>query len=110
VLEEYGAAYRLVHGIAVRNARKMRDYTPAKDDLRDAEIVGHLGIMGRVVDSQLPTERLWIELRGLAVERYELTRRHTAELVRLDSLLGIVLPEVLEVFCGVKGLTLRALA
>lgn len=110
VLEEYGVAYRLVHGIAVRNARKMRDYTPAKDDLRDAEIVGHLGIMGRVVDSQLPTERLWIELGGLAVERYELTRRHTAELVRLDSLLGIVLPEVFEVFSGVKGVTLRALA
>jgi hypothetical protein len=80
VLEEYGVAYRLVHGIAVRNARKMRDYTCAKDDLRDAEIVGHLGSMGRVVASQLPAERLWIELGGLAVERYELVRHSISSL------------------------------
>jgi transposase len=110
MLEEHHLPYRLVQGIAVHHERKIRDSTRAKDDLRDAEIVGHLGTTGRVVEAQLPTEDIWIEMAGVAAERHELEKRCTADIVRLESLLRMVFPEVFEVFSENKAVTLRVLA
>ena len=110
VLEESGLDYRMVQGLAVHHERKIRDSTRAKDDLRDAEIVAHLGTTGRVVATQLPKEDLWIEMGSLAAERHELEKRRTADLARMGSFLRIVLPEIFEVFCESKGLAVRALA
>lgn len=109
VLEENGIEYRTVASLAVDRQREIEHLTYAKGDYRDAELIARLGAGGQWLDRVLDRDPIWIELRVLAYEHEDLTEAEVAEQLRLRCLLGLVVPEFLDVFTDPVGKTARAL-
>lgn len=97
-LERHAVTYRTVSPLAVDRKREIEHLTYAKGDFRDAELIARLGIEGHWLHRVLETEATWIELRALAREHEALLGLEVRERQRRRSILGLALPEFLQVF------------
>ncbi len=108
-LEARGLPYRLVSSLSVDRQREIEYQTYAKGDHRDAELIARLGQSGQWLDRQLETDHQWRELRVLGREHDILLKAEVSDRLRLQSLLGLVLPEFTECFKDPTGKTALAL-
>jgi transposase len=109
LLEQRGVAYRTIATLAVDRQREIESLTYAKSDYRDAENIARLGAGGHWLHRVLEPERLWLDLHALAIEHELLLEAETAEQLRIQAFLGMVLPEFFEDFKDAFGVTARAL-
>lgn len=109
VLETRDVPYRTVSPLAVDRQREIEHGTYAKGDYRDAELIDRLGANGQWLHLVLEREPLWLQLRALAIEHEVLLAAEVRERLRIRSLLGLAVPEMLECFDDPLGLTARAL-
>ena len=99
----------LVSTVSVFHDRKAKHLRRAKGDRRDAEIIAGLVARGDFLRTTLETDPRAIRMRILADEHEDLVDLAGSERQRIRAGLGLVLPELLEVFDDPLGETSRAL-
>lgn len=102
--------YVLLHTLAVKRERESTRYTTEKLDPRDADLACELAESGRFTEARLPACAKRAALDALAREYLLLRRQSAAELARLSSFWGRVLPELEELFKEVDGVNAMAIS
>jgi transposase len=96
--EAAGLKYVVLHTLAVKREREATRYTPEKMDPRDADLACILVKDGKFTQAQLPKCAERAAMDAHAREYMLLRARSAAELARLKSLWGRLLPEFEELF------------
>ena len=107
--EAAGLDYVLLHTLSVKRERETTRYTPEKLDPRDADLACELAENGRFTEARLPACAKRAALDALAREYLMLRARTGAELTRLKSFWGRVLPELGELLKEVDGVNALAM-
>ena len=108
--EAAGLEYALLHTLSVKREREATRYTPEKLDPRDADLACSLVESGRFTEARLPVCARRAALDALAREYMLLRARSAAELARLKSFWGRVLPEFGELLKEVDGVSATAIS
>ena len=108
--EAAGLDYVLLHTLAVKREREATRYTPEKLDPRDADLACELAESGRFTEARLPKCAKRAALDGLAREYLLLRQKSSAEVTRLKSFWGRVLPELGELLKEVDGVNAMAIS
>ncbi|HEU4324984.1 MAG TPA: transposase, partial [Roseiflexaceae bacterium] len=101
--EEAGLEYAMLHTLSVKREREATHYTPEKNDPRDADLSCRLVEAGKFTQAHLARCPKRAALDALAREYMLLRVQAGAEVARLKSLWGRVLPELEELFKEVDG-------
>lgn len=108
--ERAGLDYVLLHTLSVKREREATRYTPEKLDPRDADLACELAENGRFTEARLPACAKRAALDALAREYLFLRGRSSAEVTRLKSLWGRMLPELGELLKEVDGVNALAIS
>jgi transposase len=108
--EAAGLDYVLLHTLSVKREREATRYTPEKLDPRDADLACELAEKGRFTEACLPKCAKRAALDALAREYLLLRGRSSAEVTRLKSFWGRVLPELGELLQEVDGVNALAIS
>ena len=96
--EAAGLGYVVLHTVAVKREREATRFTPEKTDPRDADLACILVKDGKFTQAQLPKCAQRAAMDAHAREYMLLRTRSAADLARLKSLWGRLLPEFEELF------------
>ena len=107
--EAAGVEYAMLHTLSVKREREATHYTPEKMDPRDADLCCTLIEAGKFTQARLPKCAKRAALDALAREYMLLRAQSAAELARLRSFWGRVLPEFEELFKEVDGVNALAI-
>jgi transposase len=107
--EEAALDYVMLHTVSVKREREATRYTPEKIDPRDADLACTLVESGKFTETRLPVCAKRAAMNALAREYMLLRKESAAELVRLKSFWGRVLPEFETVLKNADGLTALAI-
>jgi transposase len=108
--EAAGLDYVLLHTLSVKREREATRYTPEKLDPRDADLACELAESGRFTEACLPKCAKRAALDALAREYLLLRQKSAAEVTRLKSFWGRVLPELGELLREVDGVNALAIS
>jgi transposase len=108
--EAAGVDCVLLHTLSVKREREATRYTPEKLDPRDADLACELAESGRFTEARLPKCAKRAALDALAREYLLLRGRSGAEVTRLRSFWGRVLPELGELLKEVDGVNAMAIS
>jgi transposase len=108
--EAAGLDYVLLHTLSVKRERETTRYTPEKLDPRDADLACELTESGRFTEARLPKCAKRAALDAFAREYLLLRERSGAEVTRLRSFWGRVLPELGELLKEVDGVNAMAMS
>ncbi|HEX2210408.1 MAG TPA: transposase [Longimicrobium sp.] len=108
--EAAGLDYVLLHTLSVKREREATRYTTEKMDPRDADLACDLAENGRFTEARLPKCAKRAALDALAREYLLVRERSGAELTRLKSFWGRVLPELGELLKEVDGVNALAIS
>lgn len=108
--EAAGLEYVLLHTLSVRRAREATHYTPEKTDPRDADLACELVESGKFTQARLHRCAQRAALDAHAREYMLLRAESAAELARLKSFWGRLLPELGELFREVDGISALAIS
>lgn len=96
--EAAGLEYVLLHTLSMKRERETTRYTPEKMDPRDADLACILVEGGKFTEARLPTCAERAAMEAHAREYMLLRAQSAAELTRLKSFWGRLLPEFEELF------------
>lgn len=108
--EAAGLDYVLLHTLSVKREREATRYTTEKMDPRDADLSCELAENGRFTEARLPQCAKRAALDALAREYLLLRQQSAAEVTRLKSFWGRVLPELGELVKEVDGVNALAIS
>jgi transposase len=108
--ESAGLEYAILHTLSIKREREAAHYTPEKTDPRDADLACSLVESGRFTEARLPACAGRAALGALAREYMLVRARSAAELARLQSFWGRVLPEIFELLKEVDGVSAMAIS
>lgn len=101
--------YVMLHTLSVKREREAAHYTPEKMDPRDADLACDLVENGKFTQARLPRCAERAALEAHAREYMLLRAQSAAELARLKSFWGRLLPELEQVFREVDGVNALAI-
>lgn len=108
--EAAGLDYVVLHTLSVKRERETTRYTTEKLDPRDADLACELAESGRFTEARLPKCAKRSALNTLAREYLLLRDKSGAEVTRLKSFWGRVLPELGELLKEVDGVNAMAMS
>ena len=108
--ERVGLDYVLLHTLSVKRERETTRYTTEKMDPRDADLACDLAESSRFTEARLPKCAKRAALDALAREYLLLRKQSGAEVTRLKSFWGRVLPELGELLNEVDGVNALAMS
>lgn len=104
-LQKRDCSYVLVQPLSVKRERESTYYRYAKNDFRDAELIGNLTADGKFTFTKLPNDAVWAGLKAAANEYIVTDMMLTAEQMRMHSFMERLYPEYTTAFKGVSSLT-----
>jgi transposase len=108
--EAAGLDYVLLHTLSVKRERETTRYTPEKTDPRDADLASSLAEGGNFTEGRLATCAKRAALDATAREYMLLRARSAAEVARLKSFWGRLLPEFQELLKEPDGVCALAIS
>src|SRR5829696_6328547 len=108
--ESAGLDYVLLHTLSVKRERETTRYTPEKTDPRDADLACSLAENGRFTEARLAVCAKRGALDAIAREYMLLRSRSAAEVARLKSFWGRLLPEFQELLKEPDGVCALAIS
>ena len=108
--EAAGLDYVLLHTLSVKREREATRYTPEKMDPRDADLACSLAESGRFTEGRLARCEKRAALDAIAREYMLLRARSAAEVARLKSFWGRLLPEFQELLKEPDGVCALAIS